>query len=399
MLSWAAGGPAWGHTRNESYSHWQLQGRQLQGSVSIPLPLFSILKSFFLANGQDPYSALAEEASHTFNWTRNGRSCEMEQVPVVLKYSQAGRVEIHLQYTCEPSGDLILENRGFLNLTQRHAHIARFSETGNYWHEHIFSTSESTGQHWNVPLNKPPQTALETLGSWIPSGIEHIIGGLDHIAFLIALLLWLGSWKSLLALITGFSIGHSISLIASVMGNISPSGSVIDVLVSFTIIFAASEKIAHRYHYENRHKWLIGILLAGTAFIHWFLDISQPDFQLLIGLAIFLISYLQLCYWYPKRRGILFGLITIFFGLIHGFGFAGTLAGSVLPNQHKLLALLGFNIGVEIGQLLILLIVISIVFTARPFFTATGLRDTVNQIAASLLCGMGTYWCIIRLYG
>jgi hypothetical protein len=90
--------------------------------------------------------------------------------------------------------------------------------------------------------------------------------------------------------------------------------------------------------------------------------------------------------------------VAFCFGLVHGFGFAGVLAELALPQGRLLAALLGFNLGVELGQLGIVLAAFAAAALARRFFRqalVVGMRDFAN----ALVCGLGVYWWVSRAYG
>ena len=114
----------------------------------------------------------------------------------------------------------------------------------------------------------------------------------------------------------------------------------------------------------------------------------------LIGISIFSFCYLNLVRRHPGSSITL--LVTSFFGLIHGFGFAGNLSSIGMMEGRLLPAIAGFNIGVELGQLLIVLVVYLILSQITKF-----IRESINTIrvcAASALSCLGTYWFLERLF-
>ncbi len=172
-------------------------------------------------------------------------------------------------------------------------------------------------------------------------GVEHLIGGPDHLLFVMGLLFIVFGWKNLLKTITAFTLAHSITLALSVLGIVQlPPGS-IEALIALTIIYLAFE-----INSEDKLKktpWLMA-----------------------------------------------FG-----FGLLHGFGFAGALSEIGIANDQLLLSLLFFNIGIEIGQL------IMIPFFLFGIYLLSKIKlEKSSYIGASyLLGGIGSYWFIERLIG
>lgn len=149
--------------------------------------------------------------------------------------------------------------------------------------------------------------------AYLTLGIEHILTGYDHLSFVLGLLLLVnGRWK-LVKTITAFTIAHSITLASAAMGFVHVSAPVIESLVALSIVFVAVELA--RY-YRGHH-----------------------------GLTVH----------YPW-------LIAFTFGLLHGFAFAGSLAEIGLPQHNIPLALLLFNVGVELGQLMFVTAVMAVIF-------------------------------------
>jgi hypothetical protein len=131
-------------------------------------------------------------------------------------------------------------------------------------------------------------------------GIEHIVTGFDHILFLFALMLRGGRIGSLLGIVTAFTVAHSITLGLAVLGIVRPPAWLIEPLIAASIAYVACENI-----------------------------------------------FLQRA---PSRRW----LVSLLFGLVHGFGFAGALLELELPREGLFRSLLFFNLGVEAGQAMII---------------------------------------------
>lgn len=140
---------------------------------------------------------------------------------------------------------------------------------------------------------------LPSLIEYLPLGIEHVLIGYDHLAFVLGLLLLARTRRALFAAITGFTLAHSLSLSACVLGILTPPSSWVEAAIALSIAYVA---IAHR---------------ASTS-------------------------------------GVQAVIVSVAFGFIHGFGFAGALEELGLPLQDTALALVLFNLGVEAGQLLAL---------------------------------------------
>jgi len=193
-------------------------------------------------------------------------------------------------------------------------------------------------------------------GEFVWSGIEHIgvapnqwrdadglklPDGIDHILFLLALMLAGGTLLQLVGIATGFTLGHSVTLALSALDVIRPPASVIEPLIALTIALAAAEA---------------------------FLGVFQ------------------------KRRWI----VASCFGLIHGFGFASALNELELSTGDLVKALFGYNVGVELGQVAIVLVTAPIVIYLQRLPRA---QPIVVRAAASMIFLAGMYWFVLRLIG
>jgi hypothetical protein len=118
--------------------------------------------------------------------------------------------------------------------------------------------------------------------------------------------------------------------------------------------------------------------------------------MLLVGAAIFTCCYLLIS-GHLQDTGRLRMVVTMIFGLIHGFGFAADLLENRLPPEKLAEILVGFNLGVEIGQLTIVLLVTGIVVLARRVHLATP-RAITTDVLASWLVGIGMFWFIGRSF-
>ncbi len=145
-------------------------------------------------------------------------------------------------------------------------------------------------------------TATQVACSYFVLGVEHILGGVDHLLFVLALLLIVRGGKRIFLTITAFTVAHSITLVAATLGWVQVPGPPVEAMIALSIVFVASE-VVHGLHGRP------GI----TARAPW--------------------------------------IVAFSFGLLHGFGFAGALAEVGLPQKAIPLALFTFNLGVEIGQL------------------------------------------------
>ncbi len=192
------------------------------------------------------------------------------------------------------------------------------------------------------------QSAWDVAKTYTIIGIEHILLGIDHLLFVFALLLIVAGWKRLIGTITAFTLAHSITLVAATLGWVSVPQAPVEAVIALSILFLAVEII-----HSQQGK---------------------------IGLA----------ERYPW-------LIAFIFGLLHGFGFAGALAEVGLPEQSIPYALLFFNVGVELGQLIFVFSVLAIGWIIKKIVTQ-GILNKGETLIAYTIGGLAAFWLIERTY-
>ena len=153
-------------------------------------------------------------------------------------------------------------------------------------------------------------------GTYLVLGVEHILGGIDHLLFVLALLILVKGWKRVVGTITAFTVAHSITLAVATLGFVHIPGPPVEAVIALSIVFLATEIIrGQRGHSGLSAKW------------PW--------------------------------------IVAFTFGLLHGLGFASALSEVGLPQQAIPLSLLFFNLGVELGQLLFITVVVLLVSAVK----------------------------------
>ncbi len=187
---------------------------------------------------------------------------------------------------------------------------------------------------------------LSLVGDFLWQGMYHILSGPDHLLFVLGLLLLVSTGWMLVKTVTAFTIAHSITLAAATLGYVQPPGPPIEAAIALSIVFLGLEIIKARR--------------GGTSF-----SIRHP--------------------W----------VVAFAFGLLHGFGFASALSHAGLPPGDVPLALLLFNIGVELGQLAFVAVVLLLIRTARAFLKRMPPR--AELLPAYAIGSLGAFWLIQRL--
>lgn len=187
---------------------------------------------------------------------------------------------------------------------------------------------------------------LEVAITYLKLGIEHILLGIDHLLFVLALLILVQGTHKLIVTVTAFTVAHSITLAGAALGVVSVPIAPVEACIALSIVFVATE-IVHgrsgRPGLTARYPWLV-------AFV---------------------------------------------FGLLHGFGFASALREIGLPQTDIPLALLFFNVGVEVGQLLFIAAVLTVVGLARRLpLTPPAWSWRIPPYAIG---GLASFWLLQRL--
>lgn len=282
-----------------------------------------------------------------------GETCRLEPGPLAVE-DRAGEHHVTLPFTgtCPQIGrtvragyDLLFgldaQHRGFVDVTRGEAAAAA-----------VLTPSARSAE-----LDLAGAGALSTVVDFVESGIHHIAIGLDHILFVVTLLLSVvlirrdGRWYpaaglgttawSAAKLVTAFTLAHSLTLSIAALGLVELPSALIESVIALSIVVAA-----------------INVVVPVVTERLWMLA---------------------------------FG-----FGLMHGFGFASVLADVGLPKGYTLLALFSFNLGVEVGQLAIVAVVLPVLYAIRssPAYTRVALPAGCLAIA-----GLAAFWFLERSIG
>ena len=191
-------------------------------------------------------------------------------------------------------------------------------------------------------------SAWQVAWTYLVLGVEHILLGVDHLLFVLALVLLVHGWRRLVGTITSFTVAHSITLALATLGFVHVPGPPVEACIALSIVFVAAEIVRSRQGspgLTERAPWLIAFT----------------------------------------------------FGLLHGLGFAGALSEVGLPQQAIPLALLFFNVGVELGQLaFVFVVLLAISIAARLSWRAP---DWTWRVVPYTIGAIAMFWVIERTGG
>jgi hydrogenase/urease accessory protein HupE len=194
-------------------------------------------------------------------------------------------------------------------------------------------------------------TVLQAAGRFYRLGVEHIFTGWDHLAFLVALLLLGGKLRHLVAIVTSFTLAHSVTLALAALGIVVPPGRVIEPAIAASVVAVAAENL-----------WALRPGGDRTA---------------------------RICDAVAHRWRLTFA-----FGLVHGFGFASALRELELPRAALAAGLVSFNLGVESGQLVLVAAAVPLLALLARF---RGFRFAGVPVLSLSIAVLGLLWLGQRL--
>jgi hypothetical protein len=379
--------PAAAHTRSESHSAWTLDGRFVHLVFGV-----DDSEARKLAGDRIPTDAeLIAYLTPRVGVTAGGQKCGTTAPPRTLAAAPGFR-RVEFQYACEGTTDMRLVDTAFFELVPTHVNFAMIQRPDGEFVEQLISAGDQ-----GVELDEAGGATLEGAGflQFVEMGVMHIFTGIDHMAFLVGLVLISRRLRDLVFVVTGFTIGHSLTLGLAVTGIIRPHAEFIDALVALTIALIGAENIA----VATRRPALVALWTGGALAVMAVLRLAGVGLLpplLLIGSALFACCYLMVT-GHLKDAGRLRLVVTLVFGLIHGFGFAADLLESRLPTGKLAEILVGFNLGVEFGQLTVVLAVAGVAALLVRARLALP-RPIVVDAAASLLVLTGVVWFVERSF-
>jgi hypothetical protein len=311
---------------------------------------------------------------------------------VSVTSADPGQIGRSWDLECEGSPPLEIRFDGLFEVTSSHLHLARAQVEGAPAEEHVL-VFESRRFAVTVPGSTGPSRGSGLL-DYIRLGIAHIVTGVDHLAFLLALLLAGASVRQVATIVTGFTAAHSVTLGLGVLGVIRPDSAAIEALIGLSIVVVAFENFSETVGAPLRRRLLALLATALALSILASLDghFAVPALAL-AGVGLFTFCYFGLLGEVAQPESLRW-FVAFVFGLIHGFGFAGALAETALPSGRIAHALFGFNFGVELGQLALIAIawpLLRLAFRASP-----GSRVLLIQLGSAPVLAAGLYWFLSR---
>ena len=387
LLVWAPSSLA--HQQGSSYSQWRLGA---EPSVQLRISELDLTRVALHAQYTDNYHQQVLGYVQSQLWL-NQADQRCQPLGGKVSRAQPGWLAVQWQFQCPENkaatAEWMIESQLLLTEAPGHLHFARLNEQPAGRPRDQLLTSRSS--RWHVDL---AETEVSTgFGNYLWLGAIHIWEGWDHLAFVLALLLLATSWRQLAWLISGFTVGHSATLVLATIGWLAPNIVLIEAVIAWSIALLAAELLRQQIQPNGVawHWWCLPLALLLIAAVNDAVGGGQA-LLLWLGLALFTAAYaLGLAAANRSQQAQLRTAITIAFGLIHGCGFAAVLGELALPKEQLFLSLLGFNLGVELGQL-------ALVLPLWPLLRLA--QDRLVWLAVVLAYGLlalASYWWWLRI--
>ncbi|HYS10890.1 MAG TPA: HupE/UreJ family protein [Myxococcales bacterium] len=335
-LALLAAGAALAHQPSLSYSELRVRDRGIECTLRISLA--DLRTRIRIEDPRaPPVPALTRLLLEAFQIRASDRPCALQPGATAEADGEDG-LALHAQWLCPDPITEVSVRVGFLEaLPPGHTHLARVDFAADEVSQRVAQTDQ--------PWFEARRTRSVWREAWrfLRLGVEHIFTGYDHIAFLIGLLLLGGTLLDLVKIVTAFTVAHSITLALAALDLVVPSSRVIEPLIAASILFVGVENLwalrGQRAESAMRHRWMLS-----------------------------------------------FG-----FGLAHGFGFAAVLRQLQLPRASLAAGLVSFNLGVECGQ-------ICIVVIALPLLRQLRRLRAFAAAASACVAALGGVWLVDRLF-
>lgn len=298
-------------------------------------------------------SLLTEKGEQIRTWVRDGirlsasgQACDVAvSRPSGVDRDGLAYVSMTLDFTCARGGPFLLRDDTVFDDDARHEAILRIGSGANAG-AHVLRASSR-----EVDIGAPP-TMAHVIVEFVWEGALHLFTGYDHILFLLSLLLVAGevaaregfkqAVRNVALVVTGFTVGHSVTLIAAALDVVALPSQLVESAIALSIVIVA--------------VW----------------NLYKPE----------------------ARTGLAW--VAAVFGLIHGFGFSSVLRELVLPSDARVVALLSFNVGIELAQLLIAAAVLGpLAWAAKKKWY----RSAIVQGGSTAIALVAAYWFVTRAFG
>jgi len=377
--------------RSVAYSSWQVHGLQVIVNVRMTAIDYNVLRA------NRPDRAIAGYLQRAMALRSGDQACVVLAGTFFSLHARLGWMRYQWELHC-PAPPTRAHVDLLFDQVIGHIHLTIFSG------ERIVPGRESvlTAYHREVAIpyignQASHATTTRAIGRFAVVGMRHILSGWDHLVFLFALILLASSISRVALAVTGFTLGHSITLALGVLGLATPNAPLVEALIGLSIVLVAVENVwLNAPLRDHRIPVLTVATIAGAALVTGFgLIHRDPGVALALwGIALFAGCHFALLARsrHPDRFR---GAVAVLFGLVHGLAFAGALR-ELLPDGKGMAApLFGFNLGVEAGQIAVLALLWPLLVFAQR--VAGSQRNLIIDLGSAASLAVGLFWFVSRI--
>jgi hypothetical protein len=372
---------ALGHARSASYSSWWLEGDGARVRARISSLDLNVLEK----SGVDRDS-LARHVPRVLTISSDAGPCT--PVEPARESEAPAAVELEWRVRCPSHRGLRVRSDLLVDLNPTHLHFASVHRGEGAPVEGVLDAHDRVLE---LPAPQAESAATPGFIRFVQLGIEHIAGGWDHLVFVLMLVLAGGSLRRTALTVSGFTVGHSITLTLATLGAVVPDTAPVEALIGLSIAILAVENVWLR---TERRSWVTPtVAVAAAALVAVAArSMHRPGALAFAGVAAFSGCYFALLDRSPRPERLR-ALVAGLFGLVHGFGFARVLQEMQLPTRQLARDLVGFNLGVELGQLgfIALAGAVLALLAKRP-----GWRIPAVAVLSAAGVALGCYWFVVR---
>ena len=287
--------PAQPHYFSESFSKWNINGKKVVAQYSIlELEATRIFKvdsyqKIMYENKLSERDVFKIYLRQHIRVISGNNVCKMKD-DIHDIASQEGYLNVEIQFHCGSEENIKIINNAMFNLIQGHIHIARVYVDNNLFIEKaLFFNDQSLEIKENVNEN----SFIKSFGSFFNTGMNHILSGYDHLLFILGLLLIVSHFRKLILVITGFTIGHSLTLSLAVFDLIQINSRLVEALIGYTIMFVGLEYFTKKNNNIVSSVTFVILLNLLLLIVSLMLGISIST-ALIFGVVIFSLSLIHI---------------------------------------------------------------------------------------------------------
>lgn len=380
---------AFGHARSVSYSTWIIHENGRSADVRARLSRLDV--SLLERAGNHPNDGtLGRHIAQKLRLVTGTGPCAVSGAPMVLSLEPDQWVDVSWQVACPQGGALAVESDLLVDANPSHVHFVRTS-----WESSAVPSTEVVldAAQRRAIISSPGQGASDrSFWRFVSLGAGHIATGWDHLLFVALLVLGARARKRAILAVTGFTVGHSVTLSLAALGIAAVHEAPVEAMIGLSIALLAVENawMSERHQRSLLPKVAVAGVL-GVAVTAWAL--GRAGALAYAGAALFAACSFALLRRSKDGEGWR-ALAALLFGLVHGLGFARGLTGLDLPKKDLMFALFGFNLGVELGQLTFVVLLLPV--AGRVFCGAS--RRSIFVVVHAAAIGLGVYWLVHRAF-